>query len=187
MITRLFPARGRPAQALALAVFLAALGACGDSGADSQRTEAETEPVAGDTAPAMAMDTGMAATDTEALLDPNDASEEELMALPGLDSAAVAMILDGRPFESMVALNAELSARMDSAALDQLYRRMFIPVNLNEASEEEILLIPGVGERMAYEFREYRPYQAMAQFRREIGKYVDDGEVARLERYVTLD
>jgi len=27
----------------------------------------------------------------------------------------------------------------------------------------------------------------MAQFRREIGKYVDDKEVARLERYVTIN
>jgi hypothetical protein len=26
----------------------------------------------------------------------------------------------------------------------------------------------------------------MEQFRREIGKYVDDKEVARLERYVTI-
>ena len=45
----------------------------------------------------------------------------------------------------------------------------------------------GVGDRMAHEFEEYRPYVAMAQFRREIGKYVDDGEVARLERFVTVD
>ena len=38
---------------------------------------------------------------------------------------------------------------------------------------------------MLGEFKEYRPYKAMQQFRREIGKYVDDKEVARLERYVT--
>ena len=52
--------------------------------------------------------------------------------------------------------------------------------------EEEILAIPGVGKRMAHEFEEYRPYSSMEQFRREIGKYVDDGEVARLERYVEI-
>jgi hypothetical protein len=40
---------------------------------------------------------------------------------------------------------------------------------------------------MLGEFKEYRPYKAMAQFRREIGKYVDDKEVARLERYVTIN
>ncbi len=41
--------------------------------------------------------------------------------------------------------------------------------------------------KMVHEFEEYRPYSSMEQFRREIGKYVDDDEVARLESYVTLD
>ena len=48
------------------------------------------------------------------------------------------------------------------------------------------LLIPGVGPRMRHEFEEYRPYTSMEQFRREIGKYVDKNEVARLEQYVMI-
>ena len=40
---------------------------------------------------------------------------------------------------------------------------------------------------MAREFDEYRPYTDMDQFRREIGKYVDEDEVARYEQYVILD
>ena len=44
--------------------------------------------------------------------------------------------------------------------------------------------MPGVGKRMAHEFEEYRPYKSIAQWRREIGKYVDDDELARLEQYV---
>jgi hypothetical protein len=48
------------------------------------------------------------------------------------------------------------------------------------------MLIPGVGEQMQHEFEEYRPYDNIARFRREIGKYVDDAEVARLERYVAI-
>ena len=39
---------------------------------------------------------------------------------------------------------------------------------------------------MAHEFEEYRPYTSMEQFRREIGKYVNEDEVARLERYVEI-
>jgi hypothetical protein len=39
---------------------------------------------------------------------------------------------------------------------------------------------------MAHEFEEYRPYKNIEQFRKEIGKYVDAKEVARLEGYVTL-
>jgi hypothetical protein len=44
-----------------------------------------------------------------------------------------------------------------------------------------------MGKRMLREFKEYRPYANIEQFRKEIGKYVDKKEVARLERYVTLN
>jgi DNA uptake protein ComE-like DNA-binding protein len=60
-------------------------------------------------------------------------------------------------------------------------------MNLNEASSEDFMTIPGMSRRMVHEFEEYRPYSSMEQFRREIGKYVDAAEVARLERDVTLD
>ena len=37
---------------------------------------------------------------------------------------------------------------------------------------------------MVREFQEYRPYVSIRQFRREIGKYVDDAQVAEYEKYV---
>jgi DNA uptake protein ComE-like DNA-binding protein len=63
---------------------------------------------------------------------------------------------------------------------------VFVPINLNTASDADILTIPGLGPRMLHEFKEYRPYRNIEQFRKEIGKYVNAREVARLERYVTL-
>ena len=59
-------------------------------------------------------------------------------------------------------------------------------IDLNTATDAEILAIPGMGPRMLREFKEYRPYTSMEQFRREIGKYVDKNEVARLEQYVMI-
>jgi radical SAM superfamily enzyme with C-terminal helix-hairpin-helix motif len=71
-----------------------------------------------------------------------------------------------------------------------VHGRMFVRLNLNTASDEEILAIPGIGKRMLHEFKEYRPYKSMEQFRREIGKYIDrdkrEAELARLERYVMI-
>jgi DNA uptake protein ComE-like DNA-binding protein len=61
-----------------------------------------------------------------------------------------------------------------------------VPININTASDAEILRIPGVGPRMLREFKEYRPYTSIEQFRREIGKYVDKAEVARLEQYIVI-
>ena len=63
---------------------------------------------------------------------------------------------------------------------------MFVPIDLNKATREEIMLIPGMTRRMAHEFEEYRPYASLAQFDKEIGKYVDAAEVARLRSYVVL-
>jgi len=61
-----------------------------------------------------------------------------------------------------------------------------VPININTATDAEILKIPGVGPRMLHEFKEYRPWTSIAQFRREIGKYVDKAEVARLEQYIVI-
>lgn len=60
----------------------------------------------------------------------------------------------------------------------------FTLLNLNTASSEEFLTIPDMGNRMVREFEEYRPYISIEQFRREIGKYVDDAQVAAYEAYV---
>lgn len=57
-------------------------------------------------------------------------------------------------------------------------------LNINTASEEEFLTIPNVGDRMVHEFEEYRPYVSIRQFRQEIGKYVDEDQVAGYEEYI---
>jgi len=59
-------------------------------------------------------------------------------------------------------------------------------INLNTATDAQLMTIPGMGPRMLHEFKEYRPYTSIEQFRREIGKYVDKAEVARFEQYVTI-
>jgi DNA uptake protein ComE-like DNA-binding protein len=122
----------------------------------------------------------------QGLVDPNVAGEKELLALPHLNAPVVKGILDRRPFLNMIELNALLSQSLKKEQLTELYRRMFIHVNLNTATREELLLIPGLGTRMAHEFEEYRPYKSYVQFRKEIGKYVDAKEVARLEQYTFI-
>lgn len=58
-------------------------------------------------------------------------------------------------------------------------------LNLNTVTKDELLAtIPGFSSRMVREFQEYRPYVSIQQFRREIGKYVGDAQVAEYERYV---
>ena len=121
------------------------------------------------------------------LVNPNTADKDELQALPNIDDEIAQAIIDGRPYQSAIDLDTALARVMDDEQREALYTRLFRPIDLNNASEAEILLIPGMSKKMAHEFVEYRPYKSMEQFRREIGKYVDDDEVARLESYVSLD
>lgn len=129
-------------------------------------------------APAVAAD-GM-------LLNPDVATRDELMSVPGMDAATADAIIAGRPYANMTNVDRALAGRLNEEQREAVYRRVWKPIDLNTAKGEEILLIPGVGDRMRHEFEEYRPYRAIEQFRREIGKYVDDNEVARLERYVVV-
>lgn len=135
-------------------------------------------------APAMAQ---APAADTAALLDPNNASEAQLASLPHMTPVLARTLIQRRPFLNMLAVDSLLATSLTRDQLGAVYRRMFLRLHLNTASREEIMLIPGVGRRMAYEFSEYRPYNDIARFRREIGKYVNAEEVARLERYVRID
>ena len=94
---------------------------------------------------------------------------------------------ESRPYTSIKQFRKEIGKYVDEAEVARYENYVFVPVELNTASEEDIKALPGVGDRMAHEFEEYRPYTSMEQFRREIGKYVDDKELARLERFVYLN
>ena len=165
-----------------------ALTAC--SGGDDEAAR-DTAPAAVSTGTATAADGTMgAATDTAAtgaMVDPNTATRDQLLAVPGMTAAIVDTLVAGRPYADMRAVDRVLARHVaDTTARENVYRRLWKPIDLNKASREEILLIPGVGAKMAREFAEYRPYRSIEQFRREMGKYVDDAEVARLEQYVSI-
>jgi radical SAM superfamily enzyme with C-terminal helix-hairpin-helix motif len=120
------------------------------------------------------------------VLNPNLASEAELAALPGLNAATAKAILAAKPFMNMTEFNAFLDKQgLSAEQRTALWPKLFLPINLLSASDEEILMVPGAGRRMLREFKEYRPYKGgLAVWRKEIGKYVDAAEVARLEQYV---
>ncbi len=157
---------------LFVGIFAVAIGACGGT-----ETAEQAEP--GDPAEAES-----AAEAVSAVINPNLAGSDELSVLPGMTTALADMVVEARPFSDMIGLAGLVSAHLNPEDAAALYARMFIPLNLNTASDEEIRLVPGVGDRMVHEFKEYRPYLAIAQWRREMGKYVDDAEVARMEQYV---
>lgn len=160
-------------------VSLLGVAACADKSRSADTTSADTAAVVGQTAAAGGN------VQQAGLLDPNSATRDQLAAVV-TDTAAVTVLIAGRPYADMLAVDRALGGKMPPEQRKALYGRVFKPIDLNTAKAEEILLIPGVGARMKHEFEEYRPYKDMAQFRREIGKYVDKAELARLEQYVSI-
>jgi DNA uptake protein ComE-like DNA-binding protein len=122
----------------------------------------------------------------DTLADPNLIDQRDLAALPHMTPEMAALVVAGRPYLTAMQLDGVLSASLDESQRHDLYGVLFRQINLNTASDEEIMLIPDMTSKMAHEFEEYRPYSSLDQFRREIGKYVDAGEVARLEQYVFI-
>ncbi|MGH7677771.1 MAG: hypothetical protein ACRENU_04840 [Gemmatimonadaceae bacterium] len=162
-----------------------ALTACGRSADDTQDTTVAVAPT-----PAVGTTTQQLASgevqQQGQLVDPNTASREQLTGA-GMDTAAATAVVAGRPYADMVAVDKVLAAKnLTPEQRKAIYAKVWKPIDLNTAKADEILLIPGVGRRMLREFEEYRPYKSMDQFRREIGKYVDKTELARLEQYVSV-
>src|SRR5688572_20499256 len=119
------------------------------------------------------------------LLDANRATQQELMSVPHMSADYVKAIIEKRPFANVTEFAAALTPPLSRAQLNEVYGKVFVHVNLNTATDDEILSIPGAQQnRVLREFKEYRPYKSLAVFHREMRKYWDEAEVSRLEQYV---
>ena len=116
----------------------------------------------------------------------NTGSRDEILLIPGAGNRMAREFAEYRPWKTWAQFDKEISKYVGQGETDRLKQYVFIPVNLNTASDEDILSIPGAGPRMVREFKEYRPWKTREQFDKEIGKYVGPKETARLWRYVVI-
>jgi DNA uptake protein ComE-like DNA-binding protein len=117
----------------------------------------------------------------------NTATREEIMLVPGAGTRMAHEFAEYRPWRTYAQFDKEIGKYVGAEETARLAQYTFIPIRLNGGSDADILSIPGVGQRMLHEFKEYRPWKTMAQFDKEIGKYVDEKEVKRLARFVIID
>lgn len=117
----------------------------------------------------------------------NTGTNEEILLIPGAGRRMTIEFPEYRPWVSWAQFDREISKYIGQEATDKLKQYVFIPVKLNTATNEDILSIPGAGQRMVREFNEYRPWTSKAQFDREISKYVGQKETDRLWRFVVID
>ncbi|MEO0895349.1 MAG: helix-hairpin-helix domain-containing protein [Bacteroidota bacterium] len=116
----------------------------------------------------------------------NTTAEDDFKMIPGVGDRMAHEFEEYRPYTSIQQFRKEIGKYVDAEVVAGYEDYVFVPVELNSATEADIKALPGVGDRMAHEFEEYRPYKNMEQFRKEIGKYVDDKELERLARFVYI-
>ena len=118
------------------------------------------------------------------VVDANTAPEADLAKMPHMTPAIAKALVGVRPFKSITELNTFLIGQgLKQEQANDFYQKAFVHINLNTATRDEILLVPGAGQRMVREFAEYRPWKSWAQFDKEIGKYVGADATAKLAQY----
>lgn len=124
---------------------------------------------------------------TQGVADINTMKEADVAALPAVTPAIAKALVAKRPFASITDVNAFLlSQGLTQEQANAIYPKAFVHINLNTATADEIMLVPGAGRRMSREFPEYRPWKTYAQFDREIGKYVGPEATAKLAQYTFI-
>jgi DNA uptake protein ComE-like DNA-binding protein len=116
----------------------------------------------------------------------NTATNPEILLVPKIARRMTIEFAEYRPWRSFEQFDREISKYVGQPETDRLKQYVFIPLNLNTATDEQFLTIPNMAARMLIEFKEYRPWRTKEQFDREIGKYVGPQETARLWRYMTI-
>jgi len=116
----------------------------------------------------------------------NTATKEEILLIPGAGQKMTIEFPEYRPWKTFAQFDRQIGKYVGQEATDKLKQYVFIPVDLNTATDEDILTIPGAGARMVREFKEYRPWTTKAQFDKEISKYVGQKETDRLWRFVVI-
>jgi DNA uptake protein ComE-like DNA-binding protein len=116
----------------------------------------------------------------------NTGTREEILLIPGAGARMAREFDEYRPWVNWAQFDREISKYVGQPETDRLKQYVFIPINLNTASAEVLMTVPGAGQRMVHEFEEYRPWRTKEQFDREIGKYVGAKETARFWRYFVI-
>lgn len=116
----------------------------------------------------------------------NTTEEKAFKIIPGVGDKMAHEFEEYRPYTSILQFKREIGKYVDEKEVARYLDYVFVPVELNTSSEDDIKALPGIGKKMTHEFLEYRPYKNLAQFRKEIGKYVDEKELNRLERFVYI-
>jgi DNA uptake protein ComE-like DNA-binding protein len=116
----------------------------------------------------------------------NTGTGPEILLIPRVAKRMAHEFEEYRPWVSMAQFDKEIGKYVDATEVNRLKQYVFIPIDLNTATDDQLKTIPNLAANMLHELKEYRPWKTKAQFDKEIGKYVGPKETARIWRFVTI-
>jgi DNA uptake protein ComE-like DNA-binding protein len=119
-------------------------------------------------------------------VDLNGASLDELKLIPGISDSAPREITARRPWKTLGQFYQEMTKSATSAMADRWLQYVFIQMNPNTASDQDLATIPGSGAKAVAEITAHRPYSSKQQFETEVGKGLGAAEAARISRFFTF-
>jgi DNA uptake protein ComE-like DNA-binding protein len=117
----------------------------------------------------------------------NTGTAAEIILIPRAGKRMAREFEEYRPWVNFGQFDKEIGKYVDATEVNRLKQYVFIPLDLNRATDEQFKTIPNLPGKMVREFNEYRPWKTKAQFDKEIGKYVDAKETARLWRFMVIN
>ena len=95
--------------------------------------------------------------------------------------------LEYRPYTALTQFRKEIGKYVDDKEVARLEQYVFVPINVNSASDEALLSIPGITPQTLRQLKDHRPYKSVQEFRTELAQYVNAQELGRLERYIVIN
>lgn len=122
----------------------------------------------------------------QGLVEPNVASDSAFKAIAVADPVAAAL-KGARPILSVVALDSILGAQsMTKPQRAELYKKMFVHVDLNRGTDAEFMLIPGMDAKRLTAIKAGRPWKTFEAFGTGMAKAMPAAEVTRTEQYLFI-
>lgn len=123
----------------------------------------------------------------QGLIEPNVATDSAMMSVPAVTAAVATALKDARPILSAASLDSLLGAHsISKAQRADIYKKMFVHVDVNRGSDAEFMLIPGMDAKRLAAIKAGRPWKTFDALGAAISKAMPAPEVARTEQYLFI-
>lgn len=116
----------------------------------------------------------------------NTGTREEILLVPAAGTRMAREFDEYRPWRTWAQFDREISKYVGQEATDKLKQFVFIPLNVNTATDADLMTIPGVTAATVGQIKQARPVSSKAGFEQSVGRSAGAKEAARLWRFFVL-